>query len=151
MMFGFFGNQYSDVKKETDNSVIQSALNYVSDEVTLAYTSEEGYKKVISLPLSITGMNYLLNFSTYINLVLTIDNIEHVKLFSDYVVGEFCINNSEPVGHEIQIEKSEGEITLTSCPDCNVTFTECQDIEDFDLCAAAPESEECCTFHCKCC
>ena len=156
-MFAVFGQRMVDITKDNEDKAVNDVLDVIVDEVKLAKSVEDGYKRKFNLPKSVMDYDYEnITIDNYRELVITYKNKEYVRILPDYVVGGFCFKQNNLPYYELAVTKFADIISVSSCFNCSYSFAICANAEKYGWCVMQDTlfpgfNETCCTGHCKCC
>jgi hypothetical protein len=142
-----------DKKLET----IVEIQNVILDEVQLAQTVENGYRRPFYLPKQVQGVPFSLNIENHTTLVITMEGKDYVKALPAFVMGGFCNNNNTNESRfNLSVSRDFDVVSLSSCYECAYSYAQCANAELMGLCAAMDGffpgfNSTCCSGHCRCC
>lgn len=157
VLFIAFSTRLTDLNKENREQAIYEVLDLVVDEVEVASTVKDGYRRKFTIPNSIFGNNYTINITGNRLLEIKYDAIVYPKYLPTYVMGGFCFSGAEEYGgYELAVTKDRGIVSLSSCFNCSYSYAMCANAEANGLCAFTDSispgfNESCCRGHCRCC
>jgi len=110
--------------KETEKlKVAEDIVELIENEMEIAKTVSNGYKRTFTLPLKIGGNVYTTRIIDNRELVTTFLGQEHVSFLPDNICGDIFLPSNE-------IDKENNII----CVNSNLDQTQCQNAKDLLLC-----------------
>jgi len=157
-LFIVLGQRMVDLNEDKEERTIRQLMDVIVDEVSVAQTVEDGYKRKFLVPKQIYGDPYEINVTNHFELTVKFNNKEYVEFLPAYVMGGFCFDPADTSNfYELSVSKSLGIVSLSSCFDCGWSYAVCANAEKDGLCKFQDDlwgggfNETCCTGHCKCC
>jgi len=159
ILFIVLGQRMVSLNLEKESDLVRGVLDTVYDEVALAQTVENGYKRKFNIPKTVMGNTYNLSIDNVGIITMSYNNREyHGKKLEQPMVGGFCPDTSQYPYYNFTVSKEAGIVSLASCFNCRYSYAVCYNAELNNWCdwlsqpALFPGfNVTCCSDHCLCC
>ena len=122
LIFGILAEELQFNQKQVGDSIAESVLDLMHDEIIFAKSKEAGFSRYFKLPAIVNGENYTLQMVES-QLILNVHNKEYVKFIDTDVNGSINIQdslNENMTG--IRITKLTGEMIVEHCANCGYSY-----------------------------
>jgi len=112
---GFFAvvsTRILDAKEEENKQIAEELANLVFEEIKLANSAVDGYKRLFTIPKKIDGIPYDISIVDNRELVVNYSGTEHVVFLPGNLIGDVEVGTNE-------ISKVDGIVILTNIAECN--------------------------------
>lgn len=150
-LLAMFANKLHEITLESQDQQVTAILEMLADEIDFAKGAHPGYTRIFSLPMTIDGITYSLNFSGTTIAISYLDN-DFTKGFSYPINTSVCLDALDEKTQVFEVKRTSTEIILNNCPDCVLDYYDCFYYENSDLCSSlsVDEEQQCQERYCLC-
>jgi hypothetical protein len=155
-MFMVLGYNLGNIAKDKTNQRLNEIKGIVMDEVRLAGTLQNGYKRQFQIPREIDGKALTLSVENDTFLYLKLGDEPASDGLPYYAVGGFCFGTQTGPYYNLSVTREGDIVSLSSCFNCSITYASCTNAEKMGMCDAIEGLEPgykktCCNGYGKCC
>ncbi len=160
LIFVALGQRMVDLNDQRRSDLVGNIQQRVYDEVEIARSVEDGYKRGFTIPRTIMGEDYTISVDDYGMLTINYYNKSYFKALPQPMMGGFCFSPTEQKYdyYDLTVTKDAGVVSLSSCFNCSYSYAVCKNAEKNGWCdwLSRPElfpgfNSSCCSGHCLCC
>lgn len=149
------GERMIHINQQKRDERVMEIQKTIIDEIKLAQSVENGYKRPFYLPRQIMGKPYTIEIVNHTALIISIDNGSYAYGLPTFVMGGFCMNNTGGAYYNLSISRESDIVSLSSCYNCTYSYAWCANAQKMGLCGDIdtwfPGSLDVCRKgHCKC-
>jgi hypothetical protein len=156
MTYIVLGQRIIHLNEDKRQETVIQIQNTILDEIRLAQSVENGYKRPFSLPREIMGVPFNLTIENHSTLVINMEGKDYTKGLPTFVMGGFCMNGTSGPRYNLSISRDFDIVSVSSCYNCTYSYAQCANAQMMGLCDSmdtffAGFKSVCCSGHCRCC
>ncbi len=123
-LLALFANKLNELMGESKSEQVDAVLTMLADEVDFAKGAQAGYRRQFTLPITIEGYNYSLNFSGT-TIAISYVGKDYTKGFHYRVNTSMCLETLNSSTQNFEVRRTASEIIVNACPDCLPNYDDC--------------------------
>jgi len=150
-LLAMFANKLHEITLESQDQQVTTLLEMLTGEIDFAKGAHTGYTRTFSLPMTIDGITYSLNFSGT-TIAISYLGKDFTHGFSYPVNTSICLAALDEKTQVFEVKRTSNEIIMNNCPDCALDYYDCFYYEHRDLCSSlsSDEEQQCQDIYCLC-
>lgn len=150
-LLALFANKLNELVGESKGEQVDAVLTMLADEVDFAKGARAGYARVFTLPITINGENYSLNFSGT-TIAIGYAEKEYTRGFHYSINTSLCLEALNETTHYFEVRRTASEIMMNACNDCVPDYYNCSYYDLRDTCDELESTlqEQCQERYCLC-